>query len=132
MIPGLVIGLLALVALAYVAAPLRRSSPSSVDFDLDKDAELEDRKHQALLAIIDLESERDVGKLSQADFEDLRMTYESEALAALSELDAVAAWGGDRLEREIAAARASLDPERCPHCGKSRPVGSARCPRCGS
>ena len=130
MIPGLVIGVLALLALAYIATPLRRAP--AIPVDVDSDSELEERKHQALVAIIDLESERDVGKLSQADFEDLRMTYESEALAALSELDAVATWGGDQLEREIAAARAELHPERCSNCGKSLPVGSARCPRCES
>ena len=129
MIPALIVGLLALVALAYVATPLRR--PPHAPEDLGREGELQDRKQQALLAILDLESERDVGKLSQTDFEDLRMTYESEALAALSELDHVAAWGGDRLEREIAAARANLDPDLCPTCGGSRPVGSA-CPRCDS
>ena len=129
MIPGLLIGLLALVALAYVVAPLRR--PEEPGGDAREEAELEDRKHQALLAILDLEAERDVGKLSQDDFEDLRMTYESEALAALGELDAVAPWGGDPLEREIAAARANLALETCPRCGKSRPAG-AECPRCES
>ena len=129
MIPGLIIGLLALAALAYVGAPLRRAE--TADASTDPEADLEDRKHQALVAILDLEAERDVGKLSEEDFDDLRLTYESEALAALSELDAVAPWGGDRLEREIAAARANLQPTSCPRCGKARPAGAA-CPRCDS
>src|SRR5687768_7695669 len=56
----LIIGALAVAALAFVAAPLRRpESPSTID----PTAELEERKNVALTAILDLENERDVGKL---------------------------------------------------------------------
>jgi len=128
-IPGLIIALLAVLALAYVTGPLRR--PGAIEDDIAP-PEAETRKLTALTAILDLESERDVGKLSEADFVELRSTYESEALAALAELDATDDLGTeDPLEREIAAMRARLSAERCPQCGTHRPVGTT-CTRCGA
>ena len=80
-------------------------------------------------AIVDLEGDRTMGKLSEPDFEALRADYESQALAALRELDALGELSArDReLEAEIAQVRARL---RCPSCGGAR-VGSERCSRCG-
>ncbi|HWC15205.1 MAG TPA: hypothetical protein VG929_11535 [Actinomycetota bacterium] len=101
----LVVTFLVVIALAYVAAPLRRGSRA--DAGDDRTDELEARKHAALLAILDLEAERDVGKLTDEDLKDLRASYESEALAALAELDA-AGEAPDALEREIAAVRRRL------------------------
>lgn len=105
MTAALVIAFLAVVALAYVAVPLRRPQPT--DPGPDAIGELEDRKHAALVAILDLEAERDVGKLSDDDLQQLRGTYESEALAALVALDDVND-APDALEREIAAVRRRL------------------------
>ena len=99
------IAFLAVLALAYVAAPLRRPRTSTTS--TERIDELEERKHTALVAILDLEAERDVGKLTEEDLAHLRTTYEAEALTALAELDA-GDETQDALEREIAAARRRL------------------------
>lgn len=129
MIAALLIAFLACAALAYVMAPLRfgpRAEP--VDESLLA-SEAAGRKRAALTAILDLETERDIGKLSPADFEALRAEYEAQALAALAELDALeSARGDDALESEIAAVRARLV---CPSCGAVR-TRSGACPQCGA
>lgn len=124
----ILVGLAALAALAYVAAPIRRG-PRVQSTDPGRLEEVEARKRAALTAIVDLESERDAGKLSESDFESLHASAEAEALAALAEADLLAnaeAEDAD-LEREIAAMRERLS---CPSCGALRSPGE-RCPRCG-
>lgn len=134
MILVFVVALLACAALAYVALPLGRrgrseDAPSPAD-DLDA------RKTTALSAIVDLENERLVGKLSDEDFDALRAQYEAEALQALTELDALRAAepdegpGGDAddasLEAEIAEMRQRL---ACPRCGSLRATDGT-CSQC--
>lgn len=139
MIATLVVAVLACGALAYVAAPIRSRLDPSLDpsFELD---ELQGKKRAALTAIIDIESERDVGKLSGEDFAILRSEYEAEAMDALVRLDALRAPGGEEdadLEAEIAAIRRRLAesgrPESlaCPSCGAARAPGGP-CERCGA
>jgi hypothetical protein len=115
MIEGVVVAALALAAIVYVLAPLR-SGPAKLRPALDeRRAELVRRKHAALTAIVDLEEERAVGKLSTGDFDALVGSYETEAVAALEGLDSLKRpHAGDDLEEEIALARARL---RCPNCG---------------
>ena len=125
MIAALLIALIACAALAYAAAPLkggpRREEPDPSQ--LLEDAE--SRKLAALTAIVDIENERDIGKLSEPDFNELRRYYEVQALAALAELDSLRT--DDPVEEEIAAMKARLT---CPSCGALRRVNQA-CPRCG-
>ena len=127
MIAALLIAILACAALAYVVAPLRAGPRSEPPDGSATEAEAAGRKRAALTAILDLENERDVGKLSLADFEALRAEYEAQALAALAELDALESTGGDdAVEAEIAAVRARLV---CPSCGAVR-APSGACPQC--
>jgi hypothetical protein len=91
--------------------------------------EVEARKDAAFNAIVDLENEQKIGKLSAADAVVLRTQYEAQALAALRDLDALRDAEVDQpLESEIAALRERL---RCPSCGAARTPGDA-CPRCGA
>jgi hypothetical protein len=126
-IPEIVIALLALGTVLYVTRPLGRAR-----FTAEPSAELEAadvRKMTALSAIVDLEEEREMGKLSDADFERLRAQYEAEALEALKELDSVKRVQvpeEDPLEAEIAAVRKRL---QCPNCGALRTSGG-NCPQC--
>jgi len=122
-----VIVVLALVGLAYVVAPVGRQRKTVTE--VPSESEAEEQKRVALTGILDLEEERDAGKLSDGEFKELRQRYERDALAALDELENTAPERiDDRLEREIAAAREKL---RCDTCGAPR--GSApRCPSCGS
>lgn len=103
---GLLVAVVALAALVYVVAPLRRSDDAE---RFDPTAELEAKKVVALNAILDLESERDVGKLSATDFSALRAVYEAQALELIHQMDGIdATEGSDPLEQEIAVIRQRL------------------------
>ena len=125
----ILVGLAAIAALVYVVAPLTRG-PRTQTNDPGRIEEVEARKVAALTAIIDLEAERDAGKLSESDFDLLRNSAEADALAALAEADLVASreLDDDDLEREIAEMRERL---ACPSCGAMRTPGE-RCVRCGA
>jgi DNA repair exonuclease SbcCD ATPase subunit len=121
-----VVALVVLAAAAFVAAPLLRG-PRLERWDDPSQANAAARKQAALSALLDLEEERSVDKLSDADFELLRAAYEAEALAALRELDALGrAEPDDPLEAEIAELRQRF---ACPVCGRARPPGES-CPEC--
>lgn len=133
MILVVVVALLACAALAYVALPLgqRRGRTEKVP---SPEVELAAQKTSALSAIVDLENERLVGKLSDEDFDALRAQYEAEALQALTELDALRSQADGvseepedaSLEAEIAEMRRRL---ACPRCGSLRsPDGT--CSQC--
>lgn len=128
MIYVLLIAALAVAALAFVAAPLSRRDPEIV---AGPESELEEKKLVALTAILDLEGERDVGKLSEEDFAELRAVYGAQALEALHQLDAIGA-GTDPLETEIARVRERMTADRCPECGAPRRPGAGACARCGA
>jgi hypothetical protein len=118
----LVIALLGVAALAYVAAAFR-DGRTTTDLS-EREAELIRRKDAALAAIVDLEDERALGKLSAEDFEALVSHYETDAVEVLARLEQQAS--RDPLEDAIAAARERL---RCPHCGRLQGT-DATCPRC--
>lgn len=131
MILVVVVALLACAALAYVALPLGRRGRAEKEPSVE--GELDARKTTALSAIVDLENERLVGKLSEEDFDVLRAQYEAEALQALTELDAVRARSGpdpgaddSSLEAEIAEMRRRL---ACPRCGNLR-TREGTCAQC--
>lgn len=132
MVAVILVVLLLGLALAYVLTPLRRTGGEPVGTDPRGQAEAhaEDKKNSAFTALVDIEDEREVGKLCAADFEVLRREYEAEALAALHELDDIhfTLRSDEALEAEIAAVRAGLE---CPSCGGARPPGEP-CPRCGA
>lgn len=129
MILVVVVALLACAALAYVALPLG-TRRGLIDEGPSVEGELDAQKTSALSAIVDLENERLVGKLSDEDFDVLRAQYEAEALRALTELDALRAQSDapddSSLEAEIAEMRRRL---ACPRCGSLRsPDGT--CAQC--
>jgi hypothetical protein len=122
------VALVAAGALVYVFRPLtRRQEPGRMEESLAIE-EASARKETALRAIVDLEEEHAVGKLSWEDMESLRPGYEADAARAMAELDEVG--GGaedDELEAEIAAMRERMT---CPNCGALRAPGEA-CSECG-
>lgn len=141
MTAAVVIGILALAALAYVIAPIGRTKTTVEETESETSAE--EKKRVALTGILDLEEERDGGKLSEDEFVDLRTRYEQDAVRALEEMDAGQTDRSrgsaesassleqreERLEREIADARAKL---RCGTCGAPRGLDATRCSSCGS
>lgn len=129
MTAAIIIGALTLAAIAYIVAPIGRTRRTVEEAITETGAE--EKKRVALTGILDLEEERDGGKLSETEFVDLRARYERDAVEALNELD-TAPRGSiveDRLEQEIAAARDKL---RCGTCGAPRGADTARCHSCGS
>ncbi len=119
------------VALAYVVQPLLKG-PLRETVDTPRVVQqAEERKRAAILAILDLEEENQVGKLSDADLATLRAEYETAALQALRELEelgVVARSESDDVEAEIERVKAQL---LCPRCGAIRKPSEA-CPACGS
>jgi hypothetical protein len=124
------IAVLGLAVLAWVAVPLRRGPQVDEPLPSLQLEEANAKKRAALVAILDLEAEQASGKLSSGDFAVLRSEYETKALLALREADALrdSTFDDDELEREIAAIRERL---RCPNCGAARRPGEP-CKRCGS
>ena len=120
----------ALAALALVLEPLVRGRPRSVaaaagvpdsdDFDFSNVEESESPKIQALLAIKEIEFDRETGKLSDEDYASLKATYQRAALAAIEaeEMSGVGGPAGD------AAAM-------CPNCGPRPESSAAFCSECG-
>ena len=110
MISWLVVALLAAVAMLYVLSARGGSKERAFDEGETLVDELVARKRAALVAIVDLEEEHDVGKLGKTDLQALRAAYEGEALGALRELDALrdSTFDDDELEIEIAAMREQL------------------------
>jgi hypothetical protein len=119
---------LGLLGALYVWAPSSgRERPNAPPASLDL-LGAESRKHEALGALLDIEEERALGKLTPEDFRALRDEYENEALEAIEELDErrVTAEADDDLEREVAAMRARL---ACPRCGRLQAT-EGRCLAC--
>ncbi|MGI8709028.1 MAG: hypothetical protein ACR2LG_12665 [Actinomycetota bacterium] len=129
MIPVLVVAACAVLALFYVATPLRRGAQRFHGGENPEATEAEAVKRVALLGILDLEEERDAGKLTQPDYESLRAEYEVRAVIALRQVDrARSPEPDDDLEAEIAALREEM---RCSRCDAIRAPGNA-CERCGA
>jgi hypothetical protein len=124
----LVVTLSACIAALYVVIPLLRDDRARFD-GWGPALEHEARKNAVLLAILDLEAEREANRLSAEEFEALQREYERVALAAIKELDVLreARSGDDPLEAEIASLRTKLS---CPICGGVREPGGA-CTTCG-
>jgi hypothetical protein len=130
MIEAVIVSLAALATLAYVLAPLRGGPRRDIPSTSIRTEDAEEKKRAALTALIDIEEERSIGKMSDPDFDSLRAEYEAEALEALIELDGLdAAPQEDReLETEISALKAKMT---CPSCGTLRRPGKA-CDQCGA
>ena len=128
MTAALLIGFFTVLALLYVVRPIGRGRSELLEPTGSSDAE--DRKRVALAGILELEEERDGGKLSEDEFRTLRLRYEQDAVDALKELDAESSSSHEaQLEQEIAAARRKI---ACATCGAPRDADAARCPSCGS
>jgi hypothetical protein len=138
-----VIGALLLAALVLwlVFEPLRAAGHPDLSL-LEPEAPEETRRGIALLALKEIEFDRETGKLSERDYEMLKGRYGAEALAALSAEDAPTAGttvAGDP-EELIAARLQSLRsarsagapaPPSCRACGPRPEPGAQFCSRCG-
>ena len=111
-IPALLVVAFAGLAL-WILGPLRAPSRRMEEEGDSRWKELVDAKHAIYRSILDLEFDRAVAKVSEEDYTVLRRQQEAEALAVLTEIDALASTteaSPDTLEAEIAAARERLRP----------------------
>lgn len=143
MIAALVIGtLLAVFGLCYVLYPLFYgvAATSSADAARAGAAERRDAKAaraDAVAVLREIEFDRETGKLSDADYSELKADYTRRALDAMREEDragAGAAAGApdaaaDPVEAAIRRARAHV--LECAHCGPRPEPDATYCSDCG-
>ena len=145
LLPLLGSALLLIGLVLYLARPLLLANAASTVAQGSDVRPLYERKEQLLGAIVELELDREIGKIP------------AEALAVIAELDQLNGAGSDELERrieaEVAAQRqqgadppGELAPDRqetdpaaekalqhnfCANCGAPRRDGDRFCPQCG-
>lgn len=141
----LAVGMLVILGVAvFVLEPIVRGSRASLERTGDEMSEAEATRRVRLLALRDAEYDYQMGKLSEADYHDLRAELAAEALQAMEAVEAEergdrAATGpgqphapADQLEAEVAAIRSGLrEGTTCGACGHGNPAGSRFCGACG-
>ncbi len=142
LIAGVVV---AIVAIALVLQPLytgvtaaSAESVSAADVEFTDLEESESPKVQALLALKEIEFDRETGKLSDDDFAVLKAKYSRVALEAIKAEDGAGAAGVRAAEAADAEAESLIrrvaegQQAACPNCGPRPEVGAAFCSTCGA
>lgn len=134
-------------ALAVLAYPLYRTRQQSAPLNLSTLDNLLARRDGLYTSLRDLELDRQLGKLDDADYNALRDKYMIQATEVLEELDTVqgkgaAATANAALEQEVSARRQVRDRKNsradaktaagfCRNCGQSYETGDKFCAKCG-
>jgi hypothetical protein len=125
----------------FVAAPLvggmRQQRRRSANPEL---ARLDQEHAQALQGLRELEFDREMGKMSEEDCQDLRRGLENKALAAMAAMEKLQ--GEARVARASAALRRPVSPKAarrvvtqinaCPECGVRLTSSAKFCSECGA
>ncbi len=103
----ILIAVLVVVVIAFIAYPLVKGEGGKMTARPNALDSLIAQRDSAYDAIRDLDFDYQMGKLSQADYEQLRDRYKARAAQALQQIDAVAGTegAGDRIEDEVARLR---------------------------
>jgi hypothetical protein len=132
---ALVIGtVLAVGALAFVLHPLFFVTPRSFRADRATSPRRSQRD-DAVAALREIEFDRETGKLSEADYTELKTRYTKQAIDAMRRDASVAIPSGalsgeeDEIEAAVRAYRAQRIA--CPTCGPRPEPDSAYCSTCG-
>jgi hypothetical protein len=129
---ALVVGtLLAVGALAYVLYPLvfGTTAPRQVHAPT-LPASARTPEHEAVVALREIEFDRVTGKLSDADYAELKSRYTGQALAAMRVDVADPARADDAAEAAVLAYRARL--KSCARCGPRPEPDAVYCSSCGT
>ncbi len=124
----------------FVAAPLTGGmlgqwGKSHTGRDADR---LEHERSLAIQGLRELEFDREMGKLGEADYQDLRVGLENRALAAMSAIERLRneAWSlSGRTSPRRRRIVKSAQPSRmnfCPQCGAQVGAGHNFCAECGA
>jgi hypothetical protein len=126
---ALVVGtILAVGALAYVLFPLLvASAPAVRRIGARRAAPTATPEHDAVVALREIEFDRVTGKLSDADYDELKTRYTQRALSALRVVGADSP--EDAAEAAVRAYRARL--KQCATCGPRPEPDATYCSSCG-
>ena len=113
MIEQVLVGAVALALAGWVARPLRSRMRTMIPVADDRLSDLVDAKQSVYRSLLDLELDRELGKIAPDDYQRLRQEGKKEALQILREIDGAGTSSEDelKLEEEIRAARARLHRE---------------------
>ncbi len=127
---ALIVGtLLAVLALAYVLYPLLAGEAPAPVRRTPSGARSPSSEHEAIVALREIEFDRATGKLSDADYADLKARYTERALAAMRAASTTAGDPEDEAEAVVRAYRAQL--RSCARCGPRPEPDAAYCSTCG-
>lgn len=101
-----------------------RPSEAIIEPDVGTDAFEDTDQGRALLAIKELEFDKETGKIAEADYEVVRERLTREALATLGEQTRVA--------QELPAPTSGEAVPRCPSCGPRPELDARFCSACGT
>jgi ribosomal protein L40E len=132
MLPLVVGSLLAVVAVAYVLYPLLFASAPVARRPIGLLVPAPVADEDAIVALREIEFDRETGKLSDSDYAELKARYTALALAAMrARGDAVTdATPEDLVEATVLAYRARL--KSCARCGPRPEPDAVYCSNCGS
>lgn len=136
---------LALLALVIVLAPLLSQQsarqPTPVPDTASRNHGVPEERESAVAALREIEFDRATGKLSDADYADLKQRYTRAALAEMRSADNSPARTGEHDAPEAMAsiddaveaaiARARLSQRSCPDCGPRPEADATYCSNCG-
>lgn len=126
---ALVVGtLLAVGALAYVLYPLIPGPIPVRRVSIAPKPSAKSSEHEAVVALREIEFDRVTGKLSDADYEELKARYTARALQAMRAA-APAAGADDAIEAAVRAYRERM--KRCVSCGPRPEPDAIYCSNCG-
>jgi hypothetical protein len=124
---ALIVGtVLAVGALAYVLFPLLAGAVPMVRRQRAAAVGARVPEHEAVVALREIEFDRATGKLSDADYDELRTRYTARALEAMR---AAGAPVEDAAEAAVFAYRSRL--QSCARCGPRPEPDAAYCSNCG-
>lgn len=129
---ALVVGtLLAVGALAFVLYPLMTGPVPARRLPLAPAPSAKPAEHEAVVALREIEFDRVTGKLSDADYEELKARYTARALQAMRAASSADAPAGadDAIEAAVRAYRERM--KTCASCGPRPEPDAVYCSNCG-
>ena len=138
---GLLLGIIAILWASV--RTLSGDAPITLEeaIELGSPSAAEEQKRAVLQALKDLQYERSVGKVSDADYEELLRRYREEAKRLLRAVDEdlaplrakAQAYLDEQLGRRAAAPEPEVKSKRvCPSCHLDNDVDAAFCKKCGT